>query len=178
MAMEEEVPRPGAPRVLGVLSIVFGSLVVAFSLFGLVSPGMSRGMYHGEALAALDAYMDALQPWSAIINIVMMLMSVALIFIGIGQRRYRRWARGATITWGWLALLILVGQFAIWLTVISPALEVFIERISNSMLGGLGSPLSGLTSNLGFISLFFYAPYPIILIIFMGKPKIERAMIE
>jgi hypothetical protein len=109
-----------------------------------------------------------------VLTIAMLLMSIALIFIGIGQRRYRRWAQLASVTWGWLGLIILAFQFAFWLNVVSPALDTFMESLS--LFHGKGSLLSGFSNSFGFISLFLYAPYPILLIILMGRPSIVRSM--
>ena len=38
--------------------------------------------------------------------------------------------------------------------------------------------MSGMGAGLGFASLFFYAPYPIILLVLMRKPAVVAAMTE
>ncbi len=173
----ETTPRPGAPRVLGILSIVFGSIVVAFSVFGLAAAGMGRDMmgFRG-AREAFDAYSAALQPWASIATIVMVGMSLALLFIGIGQRGYRQWAQRASVVWAALALVVLAGQFAFHFLVTAPALDQFIASLQRH--SPVSDMMSGMGAGLGFASLFFYAPYPIILLVLMRKPAVVAAMNE
>lgn len=165
--------KPSSPRVLGILSIVFGAIVIAFSLFGLVSnaSGLGVGALRGHE-AALAHYMERLQPMATIMGVLMLAMSGALLWIGIGQRAYRRWARSASLVWGAVALVVLAAQFYWQITAAGPALTEFMTDLglSTRVVG------SGLGQSMGFVTLFFYLPYPIILLVFFRRPSIVAAM--
>lgn len=173
----ETTSRPSSPRVLGILSIVFGSIVVAFSLFGLAAAGLGSDMMGSRAARrAFEVYAAELQPWSTIATIVMIGMSLALLFIGIGQRGYRQWAQRAAVAWAIAALVVLAGQFAFHFLVTTPALDRFIAGLQRH--SPVGDMMSGMGTGLGFASLFFYAPYPIIMLVLMRKPAVVAAMTE
>jgi len=172
----EEAPRPSSPRVLGILSIVFGSIVTAFSLFGLVTARMNTDRLIAPSMREASAiYLAKLQPWATIVALVMVAMSVALIVIGIGQRRYRRWAQQGAVLWSCAALVVLMGLFAHQFLVTAPALDEFLRSLATFSDASL---FSGMGVGLGFASLLLYAPYPIILLVMMRRPVVVAAMTE
>src|SRR6478609_338379 len=99
-----------APRVLGTLSIIFGTLTAAWSpLYLLMVPLMRRmspllaarpGVRDPNVfLGASQAVLDAEDPYMRPLAIVMTLLSLALIVIGVGLLRRRQWARIGAIVW-------------------------------------------------------------------------------
>ncbi|MFO0745397.1 MAG: hypothetical protein U1F43_06955 [Myxococcota bacterium] len=168
--------KPPSPKVFGILSIVFGSLVALFTLFGLVasSTGAFTGLMRESQQGPFREYVSTLQPMTTIIAVVMLAMSVWLIFIGIGQRRYRGWARSSSFIWGALGLAILAAHFAWQVLVLGPVLDRFIAQISTG--SAAGSMVGGMTRTLTLASLVLYVPYPIILMVWSRKPHIVTAM--
>jgi len=168
-------PRSSTPNVLGILSIVFGSIVVLLTLLALVQNPLDSMLLRamdelGPAVARLRA---AIEPWSTISSVVMLLMGGSLIFVGVGQRGYRRWARGATITWSGVALAVTATQVLLQVLVFNPASGAFAAEV-------LDGALSSLASNAGVggvvLTLLLYLPYPIVQLVLVRRPEVEAAM--
>jgi hypothetical protein len=173
-------PRPpGAPKTFGVLSIVFGSLVVVSSLFGLASSGkpmfMPPNMHGSDMLRAFKEFHDATR-WVTLIQALMMGgMSIALIIIGTGQLKYRRWAAGASVKWAIAGFVVLAIQFVLNIAIVSPATTKLMEAMADNMPIGTGG-FSGMMKVSMFAGLALYAVYPILLIVNFRKPDVVAAM--
>jgi len=168
---------PRGPLTLGTLSIVFGSVVAAFSLFGAAGgragvAGMMNSAHVDQG--TMQAYLDAIRTPSLIQSLIFVLMSVWLILLGVGQRRCRAWAARQSVAWGVIGLVVLVGVVALNLVVTGPAAE----RMMNEMVrhSALPNGLGAIIRWAGIIGIVFYAPYPIILIVSFRKPAIVSAM--
>jgi hypothetical protein len=171
---------PKAPKILGVLSIVFGSIVAAFSVYGVFSSG-GGGLRFTEglpprAIEALDRFVAETRVASTIQSGAFLIMSLALIWIGMQQRKYREVAVKASIVWGAIALVVLVAATFQQMFVFAPAMERFMDTLAeygapNIYAGGMGKLIS-------FLSLVLYAPYPIVLIVTFRKPQIVGVMKE
>jgi hypothetical protein len=107
-------------------------------------------------------------------GIVMSVMSLALIYIGVGQRKYQRWAASASVKWGILALLWLVVYLVLQFVVVLPALDRFMDAISHGAMRDM--PVGGMMKFGAFLGMAMYAPYPIILIAVFRKPQNIAAM--
>jgi hypothetical protein len=169
-------PHP-APKVLGILSIVFGGIVILMTLVGLTMSGVGAfEQLPGVDMAAAQIYIDALEPWATILMMSMIAMSGALVAIGIGQLKYQRWARTAAIGWSLLGFVIIIGLLLQHYLVTVPALEVFL----GSLGGGneVTSMMRGLTGASGIVSVILYAPYPIIMLVLMRKPAVIESMVH
>jgi hypothetical protein len=170
---------------MGILSIVFGSLVGLFSLFGLLGTGMMMGMgmpTGGEAAGFDQTYENFLEVARVpnLINGVLMVgMSIALVAIGIGQVKYRRWAAQASVIWGAAALVVLVILATVQFTMVAPAMERLFADLAATdpempELSGFGSMMGVM----GVFSLALYLPYPILMIVFFRKPPVVEAMVN
>lgn len=167
-------PHP-APKVLGILSIVFGGIVLLMTLVGLTLSGAGAfEQLPGVDMGAAKTYMDALEPWATILMMSMIAMSGALVAIGIGQLKYQRWARTAAIGWSILGLVIVVGLVLHHYLLTVPALEVFLSSFGGD--NEVTSMMKGMTGASGILSVIMYAPYPIILLVIMRKPAVLEAM--
>lgn len=164
------------PRTLGMLSIVFGSLVAAMSALGLIAGKQMGMMMQGSESQKelLARFAEQTHGVSMFQSSVMLVMSLALIYIGVGQRKYMRWATGASVKWGVIALIYLVVNLVIQFTVVMPALDKFMAEMTH----GLGSdvPIGGMMKIGQFIGVAMYAAYPIILISSFRKPHNVAAM--
>src|SRR5215813_5052221 len=95
-------PRPpepsGVPRTVGILSIVFGGLTTLSSLSSVLLAGRPIFLRSQRAMAGplLELY-RRLAPYAQTEGGIMLIMSVALLVIGIGLVGYREAARKAAI---------------------------------------------------------------------------------
>src|SRR5436190_13154175 len=171
---------PSGPRTLGTLSIVFGAIVVAFSFFGVIGGGtglsgmMLRGLPHSTGPSAMKDYLDAIQLPQVTTALVFLVMSIWLIVLGVGQRRYRAWAGRQSVLWGVIGLIALVGVFVMHLLVIAPATERMMAEIAHQT--GKSNPIGSMAGVFAILGIAFYVPYPIILIVAFRKPAIAAAM--
>jgi hypothetical protein len=182
-----------APKVFGILSIIFGSLIMLTSLLSSCVGFAGQGMSSLGHLAPRDdaqsrMMQDALREMGSIYTImglqglVLVAMSALLLAIGIGQLRYRRWAASWSVYWGGLALVVLVAMTVVSFLVIGPAYQKFFDAVSRaSPTGAIPMPF---TSSMGkmmgggsaAIMGIFYAPYPILMLYFFTRENIHAAM--
>jgi hypothetical protein len=163
--------------VLGTLSIVFGAVTAAFSLFGVIggSAGMAGMMNPGHAdQTVIQDYLHAIRTPSLIQSLVFVVMSVWLLCLGLGQRRYRAWAARQSVIWGVVGLLVLVGAVVIHFVVTGPAAERMMNEVMRH--SGLPNGFGAIMRWAGISGLVFYVPYPIVLLVTFRKPAIIGAM--
>ncbi len=168
--MQQQQYRSGTPRTLGLLSMIFGGIVAVMSFFGLVAGSQFGGMMQTTASQKeyFDVYMAQTHTVAVAQSAVMLLMSVILIFIGNAQRKYLRWAVGATVKWSLAGLVYLVLNAIVQFVVVMPALDRFIASISH---GGLESlPMGGIMKFSALIGIAMYAAYPLVMLSAFRKP--------
>jgi hypothetical protein len=119
-------PPSGAPHVFGILSIIFGGLLIASSLWGLVSAISTAAL--GPVLASFfptsPMPAEVLQTWAlctAATAGLMLLMSIALLIAGVGLVKQRPWGRSWSVVWSWIAFPVLVVRLVIWHLGVEPA---------------------------------------------------------
>jgi hypothetical protein len=176
MNMPLPITKPGAPRTLGTLSIIFGMIVACLSLFGLLA-GTQLGMFQPEGVQreAFERYAAEIHGVTQFNNIALLAMSVLLVVIGRGQRAYARWAAPASVKWGLAGLAWVLITVVIHFVVVAPAMEQFVSSISHRLNGLPMGAIMKFGTLLGFA---FYLPYPIILIVTFRKPNVVAAMTE
>jgi hypothetical protein len=166
--------RPGSPKVLGIISIVFGSVILLTSVFGILASGVIEIDIPG-AERAFEQFMQETRSVSIAQSGAFAVMSLLLLAIGIGQLGYRRWAARASVIWGIAGLVILVGVAVIHFTVIGPATDRMVAQLPSDFGGGK-NPFTAMGFFGGLISLLLYAPYPIVLIATFTRPHVVAAM--
>jgi hypothetical protein len=124
------------PLVLGALAIVFGALTAGLMLFALFaaapSPEISaeQRFYQVASTATFSA------------------MAIALVVIGVGLARRRRWSRVAGIAWAIVALAVVEFEFYVF--------------------GRLG----GSTRTAGmYVTLFAEAIFPLTMLVLLARPS-------
>ncbi len=106
----QEHERSGAPKVFGVLSIIFASIVLLSSSLGMLATlatsaatSMGKMVPDPEKAAEVTTMM---QPMAKVYqgiglqSAILFVMSALLLAIGIGQLRYRAWAQRWSVYWG------------------------------------------------------------------------------
>jgi hypothetical protein len=196
----EPLARPSAgsqvssvPKVFGILSIIFSSLTLLWGLmtsFMVIIPwaigGLEKSM-PGDRPADIDVVIRAMkQVYGGLggIGLILTVMSALLLAIGIGQIRYKSWARPWTVYWSQAALLSIIGMIAISLMVIGPGYRDLLAGAAaqGAAKSGATPPDMGAFASIfgGTFSgmfVFFYAPYPVLLLAFFTREKVRDAMI-
>jgi len=181
------------PKVFGILSIIFASLVLVFGLmyvaFGVIfnvaefmSQTVPPDSPNSAEMKNTFGLMGDMYRGMGYQGVVWVVMSTMLLIVGIGQLRYRRWAARWSVIWGALALVSLVIISAIAVLIIGPAYQRFFEAM-NTMTKGGGSaspgfnigPVFGVATAIS--NLIFYAPYPIVLLVVFSQKK-NRALMQ
>jgi hypothetical protein len=180
-----------APKAFGVLSIIFASIVLLFGLLascgGLAGGSMSQlgklgGSRAPEEMRQALVHMGTIYTAIGIQGLILTVMSALLLAIGIGQLRYRRWAGAWSVYWGGLALVALAGMVAMYFLMIGPAYQRFFDLIARATPSGtMPTQLSGSLANIfggtsSVMTVLFYAPYPILLLIFFTREHVRASM--
>jgi hypothetical protein len=186
------------PAVLGVLSMVFGGIQLAFSALTLVSQPFSKGMMTdfskafsglpqqegqpdtGKMFEDLARVTEELKPYNYLIHGVMSALSIALIVVGYLLFKRRRQSRPLSLGWAAAALAFLPLQFYIEIKIIQPKTAAAMAQ----MFAGAGATdslmqgLSGMTSVVAVVfQLILYVPFPVLLLILMGRPSAKNDLL-
>jgi hypothetical protein len=189
--------RSPAPKVFGVLSIVFASIMLLFAAMGLLGSVATRaaGAFSGAAasadpakaaeVAAMMGPMTKIYAGIGYQSAILFVMSAVLLAIGIGQLRYRAWARRWSVTWGVAGLVCVALLAAISMLVISPAYGDMFESMGRLKGGGdgnaeVGAAMSGVSSIFGgtfaVLCVIVYAPYPALMLLFFTRERVRASM--
>ena len=177
------------PRTMGILSIVFGGLVALSDLFNLAGGAAFRGAFlprmpQGQQLP--PHFLEVTQrivPYQQTQEGVMLIMSLALLIIGIGLVKFREAARKAAVAWSIVAFPVL--GFRAWMaeTRIWPLEQQLLRDMPSIMRSqpGANAPpfnVEQLTSTLAhgalFGSLAVLAIFPALLLILLNLHAVKQ----
>lgn len=179
----EDVVR--APRVMGVFSMVLAIIAIAIAGIFLYLYSAIDGDDDDEPAEATtagdeDPINEEIRLLSEAFTLeisllrasalALLLMSIALMVIGFGQRRYRRWARRASVGWGVLGLLLLATAIGYSYAVVQPAWEAVLD---GALTGGAEGSSPGWSGVLKYV---LFVPYPIAMILVFAGSRVGRAM--
>src|SRR5579871_3268282 len=156
------------PVVLGVLNIVFGSLMAAWGLWSMISlfiTDLIFGTFSGfmkmlprapgaPDLTAMYGQMHVLvkemRPYFAVMLAVKVALSMALVWIGWGLYRRRSEMRRLAVWWAFAALACLVGELAFQLAIYVPrALALFDDFYKSMPMGEMQRSIQHVTMRVG-----------------------------
>ena len=181
------------PVTLGILSIIFGSLVALYSGFNLVFSSFSGSLMSGMGQLAANAprrpgqpdptllfnklgeAMKSVMPYTTALMAGKVLFSIALIAIGYGLYKRMRWSRTGAIGWGALALVFLVAELIVTISVIQPRVNAAMQEVFRGMPAGdagaaMMQAMQGSQSAVTIVvNLVLYSPFPILLLILCGR---------
>jgi hypothetical protein len=180
--MPQNMGVTAVPRTFGILSIVFASVVLVGSLFGLLGLVVPVLLKHApppsrpedaQALAMVSSMYLGMGMISAILSV----MSALLLALGIGQLRYRAWAAVWSVRWGVVALGAVV------------VMAILMTKTMSSTLGSLASTANvnadaaaarNVGSMIGVVyaamMVLFYSPYPILMLAYFSRDRVRAAM--
>jgi len=181
------------PVTLGVLSMVFGSLVTLYSGFNLVFQSLSGSFMSsiGQLAASaprkpgqpdptvmfqkLGEAVKSVAPYTTALMAGKVLFSIALIVIGYGLYKRIRWSRSGAVGWGALALVYLVAELMVTVGIVQPRMNAAVQEVFRSMPNGDSGAamMQAMQGSQGVITVVFnlvlLAPFPIILLILCGR---------
>jgi hypothetical protein len=168
-----------------VLSIVFGSLVTLLTAANLLgSQAITSLTMPGLGSAGADAMRTFMERTRDVMRVnggLFLVMSIALIVIGVGQANYKAWAAKASVIWGIVALLVLVVMTVLNVMVVFPAQGEMMQQITRGMPGG--NPAMAFPPQIFAVigvvgNLVSYGPYPVIMMWIFRKQRVLDAMVN
>jgi hypothetical protein len=152
--------------------MIFGILNIGFALFGLLALlltvfVMSRMSFHQNPFLEQLHNNPTYIAWMRISTPVGGVVSVALLAAGIGLLLLQNWARIFSICYAIYAIIGTVLGFVIMLNV---CMAVLNEGVQGTARAGMIGAMFGAV-----IGMVFGMVYPILLLIFMTRPKIIAA---
>lgn len=161
--------RPTVVTVFAILNIVFG----VFGLGGAIISAIVLPMLpDADKNPALKIMHDspAFSLWMKIALVLGVLGSIALIAAGIGLLQMKPWGRLLSIAYGVYAILLaIVSGIMNYKFLVAPLLQEAQNKQGPEAAGAIGGAFGGVIG--GCISLI----YPVLLIIFMTRPKVVTA---
>ncbi len=156
------VPQTKAPKVFGILNIVFGSLcclcngaAIPLSIIGFEALEQQYGVDFG---------------WTAPVSLLMMgvavLLCIVLSVAGIGLLKSRMWGRNISVVYSVAGILLQIISLIINL-VFMPEI---MANVPASEIGGSNNPVVVVGGSC--IALI----YPVVLLIFMNKQSVKQAL--
>lgn len=155
--------RPASITVFAVLNMVFGGL-------GLLSPLVSLSMKRfseGPMMEMMENH-SFLGPWQTGGVVLAVLVSLALIYIGVALLSLKPWARTACVVYAVYGVIMTLAQAAVSWLVMKPALI----QIKDEMPMGdfvVASSMAGVI-----LGLIFGMAYPLVIGIFMSRNKVKE----
>jgi hypothetical protein len=179
--METGVGVTRVPRTLGTLSIVFASVVLFFSLFGLIGLVVPILVAHAPPSsrpedAAIVAGVSRMYGAMGGISALLAVMSGALLALGIGQRRYRKWAAVWGVRWAVVALGAVVIMAWTMATMFSSSMFDMMAASNHAA----AAPAHDVGRAIGMVyavmMVMLYAPYPIVMLVLLTRRHVRAAM--
>ncbi len=160
--------RPTSVTVFGILNLVFAALGV----FGIITTLAMVRLAAGTNNPAMQVMRDnpAFLAWLKLSIPLGLLSAVMLTACGIGLLMMKPWARKLSIGYAFYAIVLsIVGMVVNYLWMIRPMMEQAAQKQGPEAAGAIGGAIGGLAG--GCFSLI----YPILLLIFMTRPKVVAA---
>jgi hypothetical protein len=187
------------PVVLGVLSIAFGSLQALFSAMGLASQPLSKNILGGmgKAMSGLPGakqpgqpdpaammegmvkLTDELKPYTLLLGISMIILASALVVVGVLLYKRRARARPLALIWAVAALAYIPFQLYVQVAIVQPRTAEIMRQMmpANQPASAAMDMVTGMQGGIVVVTtLLFYTPFPILLLILMGRPKIKQVL--
>jgi hypothetical protein len=188
-------PMRRTPVVLGILNIIFGSLVACWALFGLLVQNSVKEMTATftklmamaphrpgtpDPAAMMESMVKALEklkPYQYAMSGGFLLLSLACIGVGYGLWKRQAWSRQAAVLWSIAALAFIPVQLWLQVGVVLPMTnEIMMESFKSAgMPTTMFEAMQGMQGAVTVVmGILFWAPYPIILAILMGRSSAKN----
>ncbi len=187
------------PVVMGVLAMVFGGIQVLMTGVGLVSAPFSKQMMGGmgkafsglprpegqpdvgDVFERLGKVTEELKVYTYLTGFAMLAFAIALIIVGSLLYKRRAQSRKLTVAWAIAALVYLPIQMWVQVKIILPRTA----EITQQMLKGMDSTSAGFAQSFAGVQsvgtvvfyLLFYAPFPILLLLLIGRASAKNDLL-
>ncbi len=189
------------PVTLGVLAIVFGSIVALYdgarlgltALVGSFNKSFAAALANGPrepgapdpavVMTKVEEIQKQLAPYTMTLLAAMVVFSVALIVIGVGLYKRRAWARSAALGWSVLGLLYLAADTIVQLTILLPRTQAAMREMFASMpdaakTGPIMQVVGGAQSGVVVLMALVLAVFPVLLLILLGRRSAAADFID
>lgn len=162
--------RPTSVTVFGVLNVVLGTLRLFGSLFAAAVLALAKAtvVHASPFIEALHRH--AVYRLFVTVGIPLQFVAAAVLVVaGVGLLLMKRWARVTTIVYAIYAIFQALISIAVSVSVVIPA------AVEASSGRGPEAMLAMITSVAGLAGRVLGLAYPILLLIFMTRPKVVEA---
>ena len=189
------------PVTLGVLAIIFGSVVALYDGARLLLTSAASSLNKTFATAMANAprkpgdpdptvmleraqsLQKELMPYTTTLMALMVLFSIALIVVGVGMYRRRVWARSAALGWSVLGLLYLAADTIVNLTVVLPKTQTMMRETLASLpngdkSGAMMQVMGGAQTGVVVLMAVVLAVFPMLLIILVGRRSAANDFVD
>ena len=158
--------RPKVATVFGILNIAFGAITVV----GLIVSIIVLRIAHSSPSAQLLQQSPVLAAWTKFTIPLTFVSSIVLAIAGIGLLLFKNWGRILSIIHAVYSLVFgIVGLFITFFFMCIPMIEQAQQKSGPESIGMIIGSISGMIG--GVIGL----AYPVLLLIFMLRPKVVEA---
>jgi hypothetical protein len=160
--------RPTSVTVFGILNIVFA----VFGIFGIIGTVMMLSMTDASRNPVVNIMRNspAYAAWLKLSLPLGAAAIVALVAAGIGLLMMKSWARKLSIGYAIYAIVFgILGLVINFIFLMLPMLEEASRRQGPEAAGAIGGAIGGTVGGC------FGIIYPILLLIFMTRPKVKAA---
>lgn len=172
--------------------MIFGTLIALYSAIGLwmqsamkdfgklgaLMPKRPGAPDPAVALEALGKVMEELKPYTNAIAGGMLIFSLALIAVGMGLYKRQAWSRPASLLWSGLALAFIPFQIFVQTQIVQPRVHDAMMKMYEGMPAGVFDGMMGMQTGLTIVmQVVFYAPFPVILLILMGRSSAKNDLL-
>lgn len=177
-------PPESWPTVIGVISIIFGSLGVLSNVCGgvflfLSEPLMS--LVPEEQASEMEAQMSSSMPYPFMqggLMFIELVVSVLMLVGGIMLLRRRRAAAGLLFGTAWLDLVANTAGAAVGFLVMQAQMKAMQENaeMAQQMPAGIGSLVQGAGGVMMFVQWVFLAIWPVFVLIWFSRSKVRESV--
>jgi hypothetical protein len=158
--------RPKSATVFGILNIAFAAMSFVGLIFSVIMMRVGQSSHSMQMLKQSPV----LAAWTKFTLPVGFVSAIVLLIAGIGLLTMKNWGRILSIIYGCYSLVLgVVGLVLTFIFMLLPMIEQAQQRSSPEAIGMTAGAIGGMVG--GVIGL----AYPVLLLIFMTRPKLVEA---
>ena len=166
--------RPTSVTVFGIINIIFGSFnIICLPISLLMATGVMRFMRSPvlDLLSESHPYVI----WTTVGSIIGIFAAIVQLVCGIGLLKLKPWARTTSIGYAIYAIIAAIAGMFMTAVVMIPIMQKIQPGSGPDHAVAIGGMVGGIIG--GIAGSCFALIYPIILLIFMTRPKIKAAFV-
>jgi hypothetical protein len=166
--------RPTSVTVFGVINIIFGGFAIICLPIGLL---MSAGLVKFQHNPVMDMLSSSRvwQIWNIVSGILGILSGIVQLIAGIGLLKLKSWARITSVGYAIFAIIVAVANMFLTAILFLPMIQKMNSGSGPEHAATVAGMIGGIIGGLG--GSCFQLIYPILLLIFMTRPKVKAAFV-